>query len=148
MLFLLANAAFLTIVLGYGWFAGTALDRIAVAAAFTALALTFAANSTIGFERSGPIILIIDCALFAAITAVALRSPRHWPVWFAGFQLAAVMFGLAALLWPTKNAAIYHTLAGFFAIPALLAMALGLFRDRLAEARDRNTSPPRHVGPG
>ena len=140
MLFLFANAVFLILVLGYGWFAGTALDRVGVAAALAALVLTFLANWAIGFDRSGPVVLVIDCALLAAITAVALRSPRHWPVWFAGFQLAAVMFGLAALAQPGGSTSIYHTLAGFFAIPALLSMALGLFLDRVAEAREREVT--------
>lgn len=151
MLFLLANAAFLILVLGYCWFAGAALDRIGVAAALAALVLTFLANSTLGFAQSGPVVLVIDCALLAAITAIALRSPRYWPVWFAGFQLAAVMFGLASLLWPAEDAVIYQTLGGFFGIPALLAMALGLFLDRMAEAREPRTvsaATEHEVAPG
>ena len=134
--FLLANCAFLVLVLGYSWLAGSRLDRIGVSVVVAALMLTFLANSAAGFTRSGPIVLAIDFLLFAAMTAIALRSPRHWPVWFAGFQLAAVMFGLASLLWPKGNGAIYHTLAGFFGIPAMLAMALGMFLDRIAAARD------------
>lgn len=132
MVFLLANCGFLILVLGYSWWAGSPLDRVSVLAVVVALLLTFLANMAAGFAGSGLIVLGIDFTLLAAITGVALHSPRHWPVWFAGFQFASVMFGVASMLWPTENGVIYHTLAGFFGIPALLAMALGLFLDRVA----------------
>ena len=132
MLFLLANCAFLILVLGYSWWVGSPLDRLGVSAIIGALLLTLLANRMAGFPASGRIVLAIDFLLFLAMTAIAVRSPRHWPVWFAGLQLASVLFGIAALLWPVQNQGIYRTLAGFFAIPAMLAMALGLFLDRLA----------------
>lgn len=130
MLFLLLHTLFAVLALGYGWFAGTRLDRTVVAAVVLALAGTTAANAMLGFSASAPTVLLIDCALLMVVGAVALKSSSHWPVWFAGFQLAAVLFGFAAVLWPTAESAVYHTLAGFFAIPALLFMVLGIFMDR------------------
>lgn len=135
MLFLVLHSLFLLTALGYGWIAGTKLDRIVVGAVVIALALTLAANTILGFAQSGSAVLLIDCALLAVVTLVALKSKRQWPVWFAGFQFAAVLFGIAATAFPTTQSAVYHTLAGFFAIPALLSMALGLFRDRQEEKR-------------
>ena len=133
--FLVTNCAFLALVLGYSWWAGDTLDRFGVSAVIAALVLTFLANLTPLFTASSLIVLGIDLVLLVAMTALALMSPRHWPVWFAGFQLAAVLFGAAALLVPVENVGIYRTLSGFFAIPAMLAMAFGLFLDRVAAAR-------------
>ena len=101
-----------------------------------ALLLTLLANQAAGADGSGVMVLAIDFALFLLMTAAALRSSRHWPVWFSGFQLAAVLLGVTALLWPVEKQGIYRTLAGFFAIPALLSMALGLYLDRLVGSEE------------
>ena len=135
MIFLLANCIFLILILGYCWWAGNGLDRLGVGAVTAALLLTFLSNLAVGFSASSLLVLCIDFMLFVAMTALALKSPRYWPTWFAGLQLASVLFGVASLMWPVEDTGIYQTLSGFFAIPALLAMALGIFLDRAAVAR-------------
>lgn len=130
-IFLLANSLFLILSIGYGWLAGDRLDRVAVGWIVAALLGTLAA----GFAPAGwavPIVLAVDIALLVAITRIALRSPRYWPIWFAGFHLAAVVFGVGALVVAPEMASVLRTLSGFWGVPALLVMVVGLFLDRRA----------------
>ena len=75
----------------------------------------------------------IDSALLIAVGWLALRTDRYWPLWFAGLQLAAVLTSLSALLMSEENRWIFQTLGGFWAIPALVVMCIGLAKDRLAK---------------
>ena len=75
----------------------------------------------------------IDSALLIAVGWLALRTDRYWPLWFAGLQLADVLTSLSALLMSGENRWIFQTLGGFWAIPALVVMCIGLAKDRLAK---------------
>lgn len=134
MLFLLANTAFLILSIGYAWFAGDRLDRQAAAWIVAALLGTLAATSTAAGIRAVTVVLIVDAILLAAMLRIAFRSPRYWPTWFAGMHLAAVACGLAALMVPPAYTDALRAFAGFWGIPALLAMVFGLFLDRRAAA--------------
>lgn len=134
MIFLLANTAFLILAIGYGWLAGDRLDRQAVAWIVFALLGTFAA-SALADHRAVAAILLVDCVLLAAIVRIALRSSRYWPTWFAGFHLAAVSCGVAAVAAAPSLTDTLRVFAGFWGVPALLVMVFGLFLDRRAAAR-------------
>lgn len=139
-IFLLVNTLFLILSIGYGWVAGDRLDRVAVAWVIAALLGTLAA----GFLPLGwtvPAVLVVDLVLLVAITAIALRSRRYWPTWFAGFHLAAVAFGMAALLVAPEEAGRLRALSGFWGVPALLAMVVGLFLDHRAPLPQPQAQP-------
>ena len=125
--FLLVNTVFLVSATGYGWLAGSRLDREGVLWIAGAIIATFVTQV---FVPAGSIhftIMIIDVALFAAITSVALRSDRYWPTWFAGFQMTAVL--CYAFIGAGLDTKLIQSIMGFWATAALLAMVIGLYRD-------------------
>jgi hypothetical protein len=130
--FLPVNAVSLILSIGYGWLAGDRVDRQAVTWIAAALLATLAISILVSPEWAGAATLAVDMVLLAAIVEIALRSCRYWPIWFAGFHLAAVCCGVAALLAPVGYDSILRIFAGFWGIPALLAMVLGIFLDRRA----------------
>lgn len=132
-IFLLANSLFLIFSIGYGWLAGTRLDRQAVGWIVAALLATLAASTFASADWTMPIILAVDMALLVAVTSIALRSPRHWPTWFVGLHLAGVAYGVAAVLFPLASN--LRVLGGLWSTLALLAMVFGLFLDRRAQLR-------------
>ncbi len=132
-MFLLANSIFLVLSIGYVWLAGTRLDRQAVGWIVAALLGTSAASAFASPDRVMPLILAIDIALLAAITSIALRSPRYWPTWFAGLHLAGVAYAVAAVVLP--HASDLRVLTGLWSTLALLVMVCGLFLDRRAQNR-------------
>lgn len=132
-IFLLANSVFLILSIGYAWLAGSRLDRQAVGWIVAALLGTSAASAFAAVDQVMPIVLLVDITLLAAITSIALRSPRYWPTWFAGLHLAGVAYGFAAVLYP--QASDLRVFAGLWSTLALLAMVVGLFLDRRAQIR-------------
>lgn len=134
MIFLLANAAFLILSIGYGWLAGDRLDKAAVLWIVAALLGTLAATSMLAGTNSIVAVLAVDIVLLVAITRIAMISPRFWPTWFAGFHLAGVTCGIAALVAGPLASDTLRAFAGFWGTAALLAMVLGLFADRRANA--------------
>ncbi len=129
-IFLLANTVFLILSVGYGWLAGDRLDKQAAAWIVAALLGTLAATTLVTGSRVAPTVLLVDLILLAAIVRIALRSPRYWPTWFAGLHLAGVTCGTAAVLAGPEYADTLRIFAGFWGVPALLAMVVGLFLDR------------------
>lgn len=140
--FLLVNAVSLVLSIGYGWLAGDRVDRQAVAWIAAALLATLAISILVSQEWAGAATLVVDMVLLAAIVEIALRSQRYWPTWFAGFHLAAVCCGVAALLAPVGYDVILRIFAGFWGIPALLAMVLGIFLDRRAHPSTVDQAQP------
>lgn len=135
MIFLLANTVFLILSVGYGWLAGDCLDRQAAAWIVAALLGTLAASTFAAGSQAMTAILLVDIILLAAIVRIALRSSRYWPTWFAGLHLAAVACGMAALVAAPSHSDTLRVFAGFWGVPALLAMVFGLFLDRRIAAR-------------
>lgn len=133
-MFLLANSAFLILSVGYGWLAGSRLDRQAVGWIVAALLATLATPIIITPAWNALAILLIDLVLLAAIMQIALRSTRYWPTWFAGLHLSGVTFAFAAVLAAPQYTSTMRAFAGFWGTAALLAMVLGLFFDRRGQA--------------
>ena len=132
MIFLLANTVFLILSVAYGWLAGDRLDRLAAAWIAAALLGTFAATTFAAGDRAILAVLVVDLVLLAAIVRIALKSERYWPTWFAGLHLAGVICLSAALIASPPHSETLRVFAGFWGVPALLAMVFGLFLDRRA----------------
>ena len=133
MTFTLAFWIFFAGAIGFGWQVGRRQDRHVVAAVIVATTATFVANGALGIEQALLAVAIIDFGLLVFLLVAALRTDRYWPLWFTGFQFAAVLTSLSALLLSGENRWIFQTLGGFWAIPALIVMCIGLAKDRLAK---------------
>jgi len=105
------------------------MSRVNAIRTFTLAAGSFAAD-----DHATAAVLAVDLVLLAAIIRIALRSSRYWPTWFAGLHLVAVACGAAAFAAPSLSDTL-RVFAGFWGVPALLAMVFGLFLDRRTSAR-------------
>lgn len=72
--------------------------------------------------------MLVDLALLLALIVLAGRCTRHWPLWVAGWQLAAIVAHLAKLVDPDMQATGYAIQLQIWAYPMLLATVAGTWR--------------------
>jgi hypothetical protein len=94
---------------------------------------TWIINFNLGFEVAQPFVFIVDGVLLAVVIHTAIRSSAYWPIWFCGFQAISVATGLASFVSPGRLPLLYTNFAGFWAIPALIAVVIGITLDRRAQ---------------
>jgi len=93
-------------------------------------------------------IFIVDCALLAALLAVALRAERFWPIWMTGLQAVAVAAHLAKMVNPMVIPWAYAAMLAFWSYPMMALLVAGTWRHRRRMAvlgADRSwssSSPP------
>jgi len=75
--------------------------------------------------------MIVDLALLTGLIVLSHRSTRYWPLWMAGWQLAAVIAHFAKLLEPAMQASGYAVQAQIWGYPMVLALGAGSVRHRL-----------------
>lgn len=130
MTFLLVFWLFLFGALAIGWRAGDRRDRRAILAIGAAAALTAGSHLLVPQPLSLMFVLIVDLALLSILIRYALVTQRHWPVWFAGFHATGMMFNASALLFAGEERLALHLIGGFWAIPALFVLPVGLLADQ------------------
>lgn len=116
---------------GYALVCGGAPERIAAGLQITAFALTLALHrliDTAGFGTTAFGTAMVDVALLVALIILAWRSTRFWPLWIAGWQLAAIIGHLAKLLDPSMLPLGYAIQATFWGYPMLVVTAVGAWR--------------------
>ena len=84
--------------------------------------------------------LIVDGMLLLIAFRHVVTQPVYWPIWFAGFQSITVASELARLILPGPLPAMYANVAGFWAVPALVTMAVGTAKDRKAMTKPEITT--------
>lgn len=127
----LAFWLFLFGALALGWQAGDHRDRKVLLAVFGAVVFTALARTFLAIPQQGFAVIALNLALLLIVWRYAENSPRHWPLWFAGFQLASCAFGILSLILPPGFAkTILSMSAAFWSIPALVVMVVGLLSDR------------------
>lgn len=77
---------------------------------------------------------LVDLTLLLALLVLAARCTRHWPLWVAGWQLAAIVAHMAKLLDPDMLATGYAIQLQIWAYPMLLATMVGTWRYRTRRA--------------
>lgn len=77
-------------------------------------------------------LFIADAAFLVGIYAVMLRYRRYWLIWFSGLQLMCVLTHLGPLIDSGFDPKLYRGLESVWMLPMLLAMVLGIARDRRA----------------
>lgn len=93
-------------------------------------------------------IFIVDCAMLAALLAVALRAERFWPIWMTGLQAVAVAAHLAKMANPAVIPWAYAAMLSFWSYPMMAMLVIGTWRHRRRMAErgaDRSwssSSPP------
>ena len=127
---------------GYGGRAGRWIAGLYVAACLGTMA-AFQMQSD--WHHTHYATLAVDVALLVALVAVVLRSDRWFPVWFTGFHLVAVLSHLASIAAPGFAPKVYFLLQGFWSVPMLVTLALGVALDHRGGITDdtafRRTRP-------
>ncbi len=78
-------------------------------------------------------VAVIDLVQFLGLTVLALRSPRYWPLFAAGFQLLTIITYWAHVLDPTLGGWVYLTagiLWGYLMVGALGVGTFNAWRNR------------------
>jgi hypothetical protein len=71
---------------------------------------------------------VIDAAMMAALTMLALRSNRFWPLWMAGFQGYSIVAHVARILTPTVGPKMYAIGQGLMCYPMMLLLVIAVVR--------------------
>lgn len=129
-LFLLASWILILCAMAVSWQAGSRSDRKAIACIALITLCSGFAYSHFPIGQALFANFLIDACLLVGITAYALSSGRCWPVWFAGFHGATVVFELVACILPVESRMIAWRIGSFWFIPAFVAMAAGTYLDR------------------
>jgi hypothetical protein len=79
----------------------------------------------------------VDGLCLLALATLAANTNRFWPIWAAGFQIAAVATHLATIWAPGLLPKAYQALLSFWSIPILWVMVAGTWKDRRYQALQR-----------
>lgn len=99
-----------------------------VATVLTVILLTPRGHS---FAQVEVYVATIDIVTLVAFVAIALRSPRFWPLWVSGFQLTTVLAHLFRILQPGLVDLAYAAAMRFWSYPILLVLIAAALRSRL-----------------
>lgn len=132
MIHMIAFAAAFLACLVYAFFAGGKPERAAILAQLVALLLSFTAISFRSIPVKGlPIgLALVDLALAVALSILAVRANRIWPIVLAGMQVATIFAHVARMLSFPLPAAGYVIFVQFWAWPMLIVTALGTYNHR------------------
>ena len=78
----------------------------------------------------------VDLVTLGLALWLALRSDRHWPLWFAAFCLLGVLTHLSVAALPHFASMAYSLSQGFWAYPAMASLAIGTWHHRTSGAAD------------
>jgi hypothetical protein len=115
-----------------GWEGRTTMGLFVLAAL-----ATIASNRwlVLNWQETNLTVCLIDTATFVATYLIAVKSRRWWPIWVAAFQLNSVAAHVATMISPDFSNFVYQGYASLWALPSMLIMVFGIFRDRLGKYR-------------
>ena len=128
--YLLAFWLFVLAALAIGWRAGDRADRRMILAIIGATAASAMVYTVTDIGTALYCVIAIDLALLAIVGNYALKGGKYWPVWFTGLHGTSVLFEALALTLPADAGIAFWRVAGFWSLPALLAMSAGLMLDQ------------------
>ncbi len=82
-------------------------------------------------------VMIIDLILLGGFYWLALSSDSYWPIWATGFHLLSVISHVAMYFSESVREMLYFAFGAFWSLPVLLAMVIGILRDRAAMWHER-----------
>ena len=131
-------------VSAYAFMAGRSDERVAaticlVATIATRLVLSPMTNRYSSVEAG---VFIVDLAVLAGFTAIALRSDRFWPLWVAGLQLTTILAHLLKAVQFELIPQVYAVAARFWVYPIFLIIVIGTWRSQHRRSDDQHYSLP------
>jgi hypothetical protein len=86
-------------------------------------------------------IVILDSSAFVALTIIAFRSKRFWPLWIASFQLIPLLTYAAALFGQNLASQALGVAQGMWGYLQLAIILLVTLAARIEAAKIRKSSP-------
>lgn len=119
-------------VSAYAFMAGRSDERFAAAICLVATIATRLVLSpmTSRYSSVEAGVFIVDLAVLAGFTAIALRSDRFWPLWVAGLQLTTILAHLLKAVQFELIPQVYAVAARFWVYPIFLIIVIGTWRSR------------------
>lgn len=114
-----------------------------VAALFTAATIATVGVRTPWAIRYSAVemgVLIVDLLLLASLALVVMRSQRMWPIFATAFHAVALLAHLAKAVNPDFWRFGYDLMAGMGGYPAVVALAIGVLRNRRSCGRPAKMS--------
>jgi hypothetical protein len=116
--------------LGYAFWRGQREERlvaaICVAAALLSLLLVGTISASYSTVELG--VLLVDLAVLATFTTVALQSDRFWPLWVSGLQLTTSVGHLLKAVNPDLLPLAYAAALRFWSYPILVILLVATWR--------------------
>lgn len=111
---------------GYAWLRGRFDERLIAAVCVVANFASFALVSRYANIELG--VLIVDLAVLAVFTYVAMRSDRFWPLWISGLQLTTSIAHILKAIQPDMIPIAYAAALRFWSYPILIILVVGTWR--------------------
>ncbi|TAL28670.1 MAG: hypothetical protein EPN98_22840 [Phenylobacterium sp.] len=124
---------------------GRDLERLAAASELATWALSLLVFKSRS-ESTQWAVLLIDVSLLVVLAWIALRSPRYWPLFAAGFQLLAVATHLAHATDALVSGWAYQTAALIWNYMTLFAIGYGAITAPRRYAEIDALGPPAMAG--
>ena len=115
------------------FFRGGSNEKWFSTAIFANVTYTYFVNKTLGWVNAHPFVLVIDIMLLVFLLALMSKSRRYWPIWFAAFHSIAVATSAAFFIFPNDIPSLYINAQGFWFLPALMSMTVGVIMDSRQE---------------
>jgi hypothetical protein len=137
--------AFLLFTCGYALWRGRKYEQLSALIFIAASLVSVAAREPLHQRYLGIEVgdLVVDLVVLGALTAIALRSDRFWPLWVAGLQLTISMSHLLKAVQPDLVPLAYAAAERFWSYPTLLILFVGAWRQH----RRRRTYAEFRTGP-
>ena len=128
----------LTMVCAYALFRGQADARYAASICVLASIASVIAMSPLAgrYSHVESGVFIVDLAVLAGFTAIALRSDRFWPLWVAGLQLTTILAHLLKAVQFELIPQVYAVAARFWVYPIFLIIVIGTWRSHQRRRHD------------
>jgi len=109
-------------VCGFAAWKGGPSERFGAASFYVAWLATVAVSTGAGTQWG---VLAVDGVLFLVLVGLALKSDRYWPLFFAGFELLAVVTHAGRILDPTLGSWAYRSAGQIWGYLMIGALAVG-----------------------
>lgn len=128
-------------VCGYAFSQGQRDERLAAAICIVATVATrlLLAPLTSRYSTLEAGVFVVDLAVLAGFTFIALRSHRFWPLWVAGLQLTTILAHALKAVDFSLVPQIYAAAARFWVYPIFMIIVIGTWR---SQRRPEAQAPP------
>lgn len=100
---------------------------------FAAFGYAFTVSLTLAIQNRGQLfefdagVFFTDFIFFIYLYIMSIYTSRYWVLYTTGFQLAGVISHFPIIIIGVKTPKIFELFQGFWAIPIIISMVIGVF---------------------